>query len=288
MSFIKKYFKMKFISIILIVASVAVVGLCLTMVVASDAIVEQHQQMSGNTINRRDSAKLVFIKNYITETGDISILKTLGKSITNALLPDASITGGGGKNKDDEDPPEPNKDIVYEPLSSPYGLLTQTQGSGHWSLIGSPGNTVESHGCYLFAASSVAYVHKGAGADGLKLEDAIIDYFDSNDISWSVTSDGKIQMLDSLLVGHGTALANHVDSFFGINEVEYSGDTTSRGWPTEEGCYIIWYQHSSGKHWIHVDVDSSGGYTKNSSGSGDDGHADVWNYFDCASVYKVS
>lgn len=89
---IAKFIKSKIIGVLLIALSIVALALAVMMYTGSSKIVEQYQQMTGETISRRDGAKLVFLKAYVTATGEVEFLKSMGKSPLSVGLADGSVT----------------------------------------------------------------------------------------------------------------------------------------------------------------------------------------------------
>lgn len=92
--------KKKVVSFILIAISLVCIILFVKMAMSADAVSARYQQMSESVASRRDGAKLIFLKAYVTETGDIEFLQTMGKTPNDVGLGSATINGDNSAPED--------------------------------------------------------------------------------------------------------------------------------------------------------------------------------------------
>ena len=157
--------------------------------------------------------------------------------------------------------------LVYQGIThTSDGLVYQAQTSPYWSGVGS-NTAMSSHGCFIFAVASAGFNKYGVQAvPGNQIEDVVMKTYPGQ---CTVNSQGYLECrVDKVGRDESAVFPSAVKQFYGVSYDAYSGPTDSKGWPTENGEYLVYYGYNgSRKHWMYTEV-SNGTYKYGNSYTG--------------------
>ena len=184
------------------IAGVLVIGCCIgvisTMVMlyaGSDSIMDAYVAMTGDTNSRRENSKTIFLKHYISETGELSVLKLMGMTASNIRDIASSVTdlgssgggdGPGGGNPPGETQPPPKLDESSCIWELPAFYMQNAAPQSSWRIAGNR-KTIKSVGCAAMTVTNMACWLQGKDIGSAKVKQVVSDAsnFSGNDILWN-------------------------------------------------------------------------------------------------------
>lgn len=185
-------------------------------------------------------------------------------------MPGGGVAGGQQGDTTGNQHVDQTTGLTYQGITTTAdGLKYQKQQSPYWDSVKS-NTSMSGYGCWIFALASAGYNKYGIpAAPGTQIEDAVMQIYPNA----TVGVDGYLQCaVDSVGQYSNMVFPGGVEKFYKVNYTTYSGATDSKGWPTEDGEYIVYYTHAetnAGLHWMYIEVHSGNILYGNSySGSG--------------------